>query len=117
MMPQRAFAVSPLVFGTILVLLVPPFQVPDEPSYFFRAYQISAGRLVPTWEDNVGRGALPASIIQVFQPFSAVRNNKATTLIRAVLDDLKIPLRGDVHAAPGYGHLCGVGLCISSVAV
>ena len=39
--PERVVLVLGLAFGLPLVFLTPPFQVPDEPSHFYRAFQIS----------------------------------------------------------------------------
>jgi uncharacterized membrane protein len=33
-----------LVFGIGILILTPPFEVPDEPQHFFRAFQLSEGR-------------------------------------------------------------------------
>ena len=35
-----------LVFGLSLLVIVPPFQAPDEQHHFFRAYQVSEGIMV-----------------------------------------------------------------------
>jgi uncharacterized membrane protein len=54
-----------LPFGLVLVALTPPFQVPDEPNHFYRAYQISDGAIVPErLSESVG-GTLPRSLRQV----------------------------------------------------
>jgi uncharacterized membrane protein len=54
-----------LAAGVVLVALTPPFQVPDEPNHFFRAYQISEGTLVAErLETSVG-GVLPRSLPSV----------------------------------------------------
>jgi Predicted membrane protein (DUF2142) len=39
--PERVVLVLGLAFGLPLVFLTPPFQVPDEPSHFYRAFQVS----------------------------------------------------------------------------
>jgi len=39
--PEKVFLILASVFGLVLVFLTPPFQVPDEPAHFFRAYQVS----------------------------------------------------------------------------
>lgn len=39
--PDHAFLLVALVFGVALAVLVPPFQVPDEPQHFYRAFQVS----------------------------------------------------------------------------
>jgi uncharacterized membrane protein len=42
--PERVFLFLALCYGTVLLLITPPFQAPDEPNHFYRAYQISEGR-------------------------------------------------------------------------
>lgn len=60
--PARVFAWVALPVGVLLVALTPPFQVPDEPNHFARAFQVSDGGLVAQrTADSVG-GVLPRSI-------------------------------------------------------
>ncbi len=75
-----------------MALIVPPFQVPDEPHHFFRAYQISEGTWKATYRNNIAQGDLPASLGQICRPFSDVRYNAAITSFSAIRDVLKIPL-------------------------
>jgi uncharacterized membrane protein len=59
--PAIAFGWVAGTVGVLLVVLTPPFQVPDEPNHFFRAYQIAEGDLVAeTLSTSVG-GRLPRS--------------------------------------------------------
>jgi uncharacterized membrane protein len=60
--PDRFFLLVALLVGGALVFVTPPFQVPDEPAHFFRAWDVSEGRLM-RWEQT-GRGGseLPASV-------------------------------------------------------
>jgi uncharacterized membrane protein len=63
--PARVFAAIALLVGALLVALTPPFQVPDEPNHFYRAYQVAEGGLVPqTTSTSVG-GLLPRSLHQL----------------------------------------------------
>jgi uncharacterized membrane protein len=89
----RVFVALSLTFGLAMVIVTPPFQAPDEPHHFFRAYQISEGRLAPNWPDNVGQGDLPVSLGQICEPFSDVRYSTAITSFSAIRDVLKIPLK------------------------
>ena len=63
--PDRFLLVAGLLFGLGLAVVTPPFQAPDEPSHFYRAYRVSEGRLdlIP-----LPKGAvvdLPASILTI----------------------------------------------------
>jgi uncharacterized membrane protein len=97
MQPDRVFLILGLVFGIAMLLIVPPFQVPDERNLFLRAYQISEAQFVPTWQNNVGGGMLPLSLDQVWKPFQDVRNNLNITSRRAIIDALGVPLRPDLR--------------------
>ncbi|KJU85094.1 conserved hypothetical protein, membrane [Candidatus Magnetobacterium bavaricum] len=50
-------------FGVILLFLIPPFQSPDEYAHFYRAYQISEGRMVAEINDDYIGGYLPESFL------------------------------------------------------
>jgi uncharacterized membrane protein len=56
--PVRFFVVTALVFGVVFALATPPFQTPDEPVHFYRAYQISTFDFVI----NGQGGELPKSL-------------------------------------------------------
>jgi len=43
--PGRFFLVMALLSGLAFAAVTPPFQVPDEPVHFYRAYTVSEGRL------------------------------------------------------------------------
>lgn len=64
--PSRAFAFLAPVLGLLFLILTPPFQVPDEPEHFYRAYQLSEGRLLGRTErgGEAARagGVLPKSL-------------------------------------------------------
>jgi uncharacterized membrane protein len=58
--PERVVLLLGLAFGLPLVFLTPPFQVPDEPSHFYRAFQTSELRPLSLVALNKGfrRGTL-----------------------------------------------------------
>lgn len=43
--PVKFFVVTAFIFGSLFILITPPFQTPDEPTHFLRAYQVSEGQL------------------------------------------------------------------------
>jgi uncharacterized membrane protein len=60
--PLRFFLITAAIAGLLLVFLTPPFQAPDEPVHFMRAYQISEHNFRV---DKVGKtvgGYLPTSV-------------------------------------------------------
>lgn len=60
--PEKAFLSIGLVFGILFMLVLPPFQVPDEPAHFYRAYQVSEGRFIAEKRDNIAGGLIPKSL-------------------------------------------------------
>ena len=51
--PTRFFIYCALIFGIMLITIIPPFQSPDEDSHFKKAYVISKGQLFPTSQNGV----------------------------------------------------------------
>lgn len=60
--PERIFLFCSLFFGVALILLTPPFQVPDEYNHFYRLYQISEGIFIPIKKDNRVGGYVPGAL-------------------------------------------------------
>jgi uncharacterized membrane protein len=117
----RAFAVIALVFGTTLVLVVPPFQSPDESFHFLRAYQITEGDFVATRTGPQGfKGAiLPISLDTVAQPFLKMCfHPQVKASVREILRVLRVPLDPRNRAFqifPNTAHYCPtcyVGQCL-----
>ncbi len=94
--PDRFFLIAALLFGAVLAAVTPPFQVPDEPAHFYRAYRVSEGRL-----DLVPRGLreamLPASVHRIGTdllgdlPF----NNEKRIAPGKILAAFQVPLEPD----------------------
>lgn len=63
--PQKIFLVAAIIWGTLTVFLTPPFQVPDEPTHFFRAYQVASGNFMPVTRNNRVGGYIPVSMQQM----------------------------------------------------
>ena len=68
-----------LILGAIgsipLVLLTPPFQVPDEVQHFYRAYQLSDFRLRAEVQNGVAGGTLPDSLPELVKSIVYTRDN------------------------------------------
>ncbi len=45
MQVEQTFLILGTLFGLLFIFVTPPFQTPDEYSHFFRAYQISMGKM------------------------------------------------------------------------
>lgn len=60
---EKIFIYIALIFGTLMVVLTPPFQSPDEGTHFFRAYTNARGDLYPQEENGVEGFYLPDSMV------------------------------------------------------
>lgn len=59
---ENAFLFIAVTFGILMVFITPPFQTPDEPAHFYRAYQISELKILSDKQDNKVGGMLPESL-------------------------------------------------------
>jgi len=59
-----AFVALCLVFGLVFVALTPPFETPDEPNHFYRAYQIAGGQLIAERRGAQAGGVIPANLVK-----------------------------------------------------
>jgi uncharacterized membrane protein len=92
--PERWLLVMALVFGAVYAFLVPPFQVPDETSHFYRAYHLSQGYLMgATTADHRLGGALPRSLAILDRSFRPLRYQYDTSIsIDSLLRASHLPL-------------------------
>lgn len=91
--PAAVFAALALLFGSVFVFLIPPFQSPDEPNHFLRAFQVSEGAFFPETADNRLGGYLPASLAGLRDSFSYLKMNYDAKLDkRLIFSCLDIPL-------------------------
>ena len=67
---EKIFIIVSLFVGTLLVLLVPPYNSPDEETHFMYAYEISKGNILPSVENNKSGHYIPNSI------FDSIDKNK-----------------------------------------
>jgi uncharacterized membrane protein len=70
------FLLPALLFGSLFVFLIPPFQSPDEPNHFFRAWQLSEGHFFPEkTEDRRLGGRVPESLVALSGRFAYLKND------------------------------------------
>jgi uncharacterized membrane protein len=62
-----------LVGAISMIVLTPPFQVPDEQEHFHRAYQLSELQLRASVRDGRAGGMLPSSLIELSEAFLGTR--------------------------------------------
>ena len=60
---KRFFYLS-LFFGMIFILLMPPFQSPDEDSHFKKAYVLAEGNAFPDSENGTTGYYLPTEMVE-----------------------------------------------------
>jgi hypothetical protein len=100
---QRACTACAFAFGIAFAFLLPPFQSPDEPNHFLRAYQVSEGRFFPEKKSESGfyrlGGTLPARLAQVCDSFAFLKNNYAARCSPTRLSEaLSVPLQPEQRA-------------------
>lgn len=59
--PEKYFLVTTIIFGFVFMLLIPPFQTPDENIHLYRAYEVSELKISQKSGDGTGN-YLPSSI-------------------------------------------------------
>jgi uncharacterized membrane protein len=92
--PHQFFVITAVLYGVAMILFTPPFQVPDEINHWYRAYQISTGKLLPEMQDSRLGGQVPNGIIEVTRPFLGLRwNTNAKTRFQTVRDQFVISLQ------------------------
>lgn len=67
--PERLFLFLALLFGGILVFLIPPYQAPDEINHYFRSYQILQGHLFSEKTPQGLGGRIPEDTLAVIAAF------------------------------------------------
>lgn len=60
--PHRLFLVVSILAGLPLVVLTPPFQAPDEPAHFLRAFALSRGQPWPEVRGEAAGSVLPGEL-------------------------------------------------------
>lgn len=69
-----------LVFGLAFALLVPPFQSPDEPAHWKRAYALSEGQWIARQQEQRLGLELPRSLDAVIDSFQYLKNDYSAQL-------------------------------------
>lgn len=67
---SKIFVISALFFGFIIMMLIPPFQVPDEAQHFEKAYVISQGKFNPENHDGKIGFYIPNEIVTAVDEYT-----------------------------------------------
>ena len=81
-----------LAFGFIMIIVTPPFQVPDEINHFYKAYQISDGQFISIKHDNRLGGYIPSSIVDFTNSFKGLKSLNSRTSYRDIATQASTPL-------------------------
>jgi uncharacterized membrane protein len=102
--PERVFAAITLSFGLAVLLLNPPFQAPDEPDHFYRAFQLSQGDVLGQRRGTSAGGELPTAAIVVADT-AGIPFHPEVKMSEAIFRKKLDPLFVHWNAAPrGYAH-------------
>ena len=77
------FQITAISFGLAIIFIIPPFQVPDEPDHFKRAFHLAGGHFFGVQKDSRLGGEIPESIAYldaIYQPLRFDYNAKQTAL-------------------------------------
>ncbi len=93
-MSVRSFCLVALLFGSLFVFVVPPFQVADEFNHFYRAWQVSDGIFVGVrTADNRLGGDLPVAVAKITQPFRSLPFHSENQIkSNTIFYNLSVPL-------------------------
>lgn len=92
MNPSKFFIYCALIFGILLIALIPPFQSPDEDSHFKKAYVVSTGRLYPTSENGIIGYSLPTDMIDyINKKLEFIGNTEQKYSYRELVLDERLP--------------------------
>lgn len=66
----KLFVISALFFGFLIMMLIPPFQVPDEAQHFEKAYVMSQGKFNPENHDGKLGFYIPTEIVEIVDSYT-----------------------------------------------
>lgn len=83
---HKVFLFAALFWGITLLFLVPPYQVPDEPAHFYRAWQVSLFDFKPEVRNNRLGGELPVSLQDFYSTIMVTPGDKEDKLTGTMLE-------------------------------
>ena len=96
--PEWVFLSFGFLLGMLSLFIMPPFQIPDEQTHFFRAYQVSDGQLISSRQGDTAGGLIPASISSLprISGFERVHfHPEIKTSVKEILDSGHVKLTRD----------------------
>ena len=74
-LPEKLFLIIALIFGILLTVLTPPYQIPDEPQHFYRALSITEKRIISLKINNNTGNYLPADLDEIHEKYVPIIKN------------------------------------------
>lgn len=87
--PEWFFGFVAFIVGFFMTLATPPFQSPDEYEHFFRAFQLSEGRIFAERQGNEVGGNIPVSVVEAAKPFESMRFRPMVKVDRDIVAHLR----------------------------
>lgn len=88
----KFFIYCALIFGIVLIGIIPPFQSPDEDSHFKKAYVIAHGKFYPTSQNGVVGFYMPEDMIGfISEKLSYAGNRDKKYLYSEMILDDRLP--------------------------
>jgi uncharacterized membrane protein len=125
MSPHRIFLWLALPLGLLYAWFTPPFQVPDEPNHFMRAWQLSQGQWIATVQDHRVGGEVPASFMafkgQMDRVIAGARYtaDSIAAFSRSLETHPRITVFADFNNTAQYSAVCyapaALFLCVGNV--
>lgn len=89
--PASVYLLLAVPYLISLVLIIPPFQIPDEGHHYLRSVSISEGRLLPSNDGQEGTGgAVDVSAVEFVNSFSYLFFNPNKKVTRDKLDQARM---------------------------
>jgi uncharacterized membrane protein len=103
--PEWAFLVLALAAGLFMVFVTPPFQSPDEDAHFFRAFQLSEGKIIAQREGSRVGGNIPSKVALAAMPFERMQFRPLEKVDRSVVRSLlKEPFAAEPRVWRDFMH-------------
>lgn len=121
---SKIFVISALFFGFIIMMMIPPFQVPDEGQHFEKAYVMSQGKFNPENHDGKFGYYISRDVVETINNYTQKvfgNRDEKISYSSVILDDRLPKDYGNVqfvhfstatsnplvHIVPTIGILCG----------
>ncbi len=96
--PEKSIILLAFLFGSLYIVLTPPFEVPDSPNHLYRSYQLSEGNLTPVTDNKTVGGYVPKSFDSLqnkmfryrFNPYAKISKNDSIFSYIALNNENKI---------------------------